>query len=884
MNSLHRNTIIIITSLITILASGIVMTDWLSNIPALQNIIPDFKTIKFNPALCFFLLGFALLFTQYNLSKSKIIMFSILASLSLIISLITLSQDLFHFNSGLDQLFILDKNKQSPDYPQPGRMAVNTSINFILMAMGFLALTIPKRSFIIFAQSLFNLVTFLSAFALIGYSYGISLFYAIFYVNSMASHTAILFLILSIAASLLNPSIGITNLFTGKQVGNRVAKRFYVLLLIMVMLFGLMIIHKPRFSLFSSIDIEISILAILFLLISLVFIWNMAEWLNNVDKKRSDAEAEIKLINIQLEKRVEERTAAFQRSEEKYHSLIEQASDAIYVLDFNGNFTDVNDSMCKMMGFNRDELLKLKIEDIVDPDELKTDPLPKSMNNSSQSVIRERTFVAKNGRPFTVEINVKIFVDDRIMVIARDVTDRKEMEKELREAELKFRTIAEKSIVGVYIVQKGKFTYVNPRFAEIFDYTPKELINTFDIEIVFQENYRAIANEHVMRRMTGEVESVHYEAMGRKKNGELNWVEFYGSRAIIENEPTIIGSVIDVTERKKAEEELKSSEQKYRLLFDSNPMPMWMIAKDDQTVIAVNDAAANHYGYTREEALKINVIELRPEDDREDQLEDYRQQMNYSDKLRVVKHRKKDGSVIYVNIIAHDIIFEGRPVRLSMTIDITEKLRAEVSLQKSEANLQAILETTDTAYALFDTDLKVIAFNHKSKEFVNDQYHHFPEKGDRLTDYFPKEKFPQFSSFAKEVLKGNTITYEVDYPQINGSVFWYDVRLFPITNDNKEIIGMLMSLYNITERKNAEQDLKSAYNRIQSHINSIKTMAWKQSHLVRSPLANLKGLFEMLKDEPTDNEVFEHIRNELHRMDNIIVEMAKEASDNEIID
>jgi two-component system, sporulation sensor kinase E len=884
MNILPKNTIITAISLITIVAAGIVMTDWVSNFSTFQKIIPVFNTIKFNPALCFLLLGFTLLFTQYNVLKSKTTLFFILSSLVFIVSLITLSQDLFHFNSGLDQLFVFDQTKQSPNYPHPGRMAINSSMNFVFMAMGFLALTIPKRSFIIIAQCLFNLVTFLSAFALIGYLYGISLFNAIFYIKSMAAHTAMLFLTLSIAASLLNPSIGITHLFTGKQVGNRVAKRFYVLLLIMVMLFGLMIIYKPSFSLFSSIDIEVSILAISFLLISLIFIWNMAEWLNNIDKKRSEAEAQIKLINTQLEKRIEERTVAFQKSEEKYHSLIEQASDAIYVLDFNGSFTDVNDSLCKLMGYSRDELLKLNIEDIVDPEELKRDPLPKNMGSTGQSVIRERTFVHKNGRPFTVEINVKIFVDDRIMVIARDVTGRKKMEKELREAELKFRTIAEKSVVGVYIVQKGKFTYVNPRFAEIFDYTPDELINTYDIEIVFHESFRATANEHVKRRMAGEVESVHYEAMGRKKNGELNWVEFHGSRVFIENEPTIIGSAIDITERKKAEEELKSSEQKYKLLFDSNPMPMWMIAKDDQTVIAVNDAATNHYGYTKEEVLNISVKIFRSTEDQVGQLEEYRQQMNYLNNLKVVKHLKKDGSIIYVNMVANDIIFEGRPVRLLMTIDITEKLKAEESLQKSEANLQAILNTTDTAYALFDTDLKVITFNHKSEEFVNEQYHHFPEKGDSLTDYFSKEKFPQFSIFTKEVLKGKTITYEVDYPQIDGSVFWYDLRLFPITNDSKEIIGMLMSLYNITERKNTEQDLKSAYNRIQNHINSIKTMAWKQSHLVRSPLANLKGLFEMLKDEPSDAEVFDHIRTELHRMDDIIVEMAKEASDNEIIE
>ncbi len=74
---------------------------------------------------------------------------------------------------------------------------------------------------------------------------------------------------------------------------------------------------------------------------------------------------------------------------------------------------------------------------------------------------------------FPVEVNVKMFSDDRIMVIARDITDRKKMETDLRDAELKFRTIAEKSMVGVYIVQKGKFIYVNPRFAEVFGYKPQ---------------------------------------------------------------------------------------------------------------------------------------------------------------------------------------------------------------------------------------------------------------------------------------------------------------------------------------------------------------------------------------------------------------------------
>jgi len=880
----QKNRTVIIISLLTIVTGITVMVGWIFNIPVLQSMVPGFVAMKFNPALCFILFGSALLSTQYQTKKYNTLPFFILSLFGTLIALITLSQDFFHINTGIDQLFITDQTARSHKFPFPGRMAFNSSVNFILLGLGFLGLTTKNRSVHIISQYFFHLVSILSAIALIGYLYGISLFSSILYVTSMATHTAILFFILSIAASLLNPSIGITQLFTGNLVGNKMAKRLFILMILMVIIFGSLRVQTQRLLLSSSLDTGISLLAICFLLISLVIIWNTANWLNRIDAKRYEAEAQVKLMNAELEKRVEERTAAFQKSEEKYHSLIEQASDAIYILDFKGNFTDVNASMCKMMGYSKEELLQLNVEAIIDPEELKTDPLPKNIRKPGQSAVRERRFIRKGGRDFTVEVNVKLFADDRIMVIARDVTERKKMETELREAELKFRTIADKSMVGVYIVQNGVFVYVNPRFADIFGYEPPELTNVVPLEIIIHEDYRAITTEHVRRRMDGEVESVHYETMGRKKNGEANWVEFYGSRAMIGGVPTIIGSMIDITKRKKAEEELRSSEQKYKLLFESNPSPLWMIAKDDLSIIAVNEAAANLYGYTRDELLNMSVKELRPAEDFEAQLERYRKEADGSTDIGPIRHIKKDGSLMFVEIIAHDIIFEGKPVRLSLTNDITERLKAEESLQKSEANLQAILKTTDTAYALFDIDLKVLAFNQKATEFVKEQYNHVPQKGDLLVDHFPQDKFPELINFTHDVLQGNNVSFEVDYTRANGTVLWYYVRLFPITNDNKKMLGMLMALYDITERKNAEQDLKSAYKRIQSHINSIKDMAWKQSHLIRSPLANLKGLAAMLKNNESDTEILDHIQTELNRMDTIIIEMAEDASDHEIND
>jgi PAS domain S-box-containing protein len=853
------------------------MSGWIFHVPVLKEIVPGFVPMVFNAALCFVFFGGALLARQSTRVTSSKTVFFISSAAGALVGIITLLQFLFHFNSGIDELFINDPEKISANHLYPGRMAYNAAVNFTLLGIGFLLLSAKGRISNLLAQYFFHAVSILSAIALIGYLYGVSLFNTLLYVSSMATHTAILFLILSIAAAMLNPSLGIARLFTGKQIGNQLARRLFSMIIIMVLVFGSLRVQTQHYRIFA-LDLGISLLAVCFLLVSMIILWSTANWLNKIDTKRSDAEAEVKLMNAGLEQRVAERSAEIIRSEEKYRSLIEQASDAIYVLDFGMNFTEVNASMCKMTGYTREELLQMNVVAIIDPEELKTDPLTTSPDIAGQSIVRERRFMRKDRSVFTVEINVKKFLDNRILVMARDISERKRIESELKEAELKFRTIAERSIVGVYIVQNGKFIYVNPRFAGIFGYEPAELTNTVPVEAIIHKSHRHITTENVRRRMEGEAESVHYEVMGLKKDGTTNWVEFYGTRATLGGVPTIIGSMVDGTERKQAEEELKTSEQKYKLLFESNPLPLWMIAKDDLSVIAVNEAAARLYGYTRDELLTMNVKALRAEEDRDKQLEGYREELKSSADGRVIRHLKKDGTLMYVQITAHDIIFDGRPVRLSLTNDITEKLLAEEALKTSEANLQTILNTTDTAYAMFDTQLKVLAFNQKAIEFVIAQYNHVPEKGDNLADFFRRERLPQFTEFLKRVSQGQHINYESDYPEKSGGRVWYDVRLSPITNKQNEVLGTLMALYDITERKAYEQNLQEAYDSIQNHIESIKGMAWKQSHLIRSPVANLQALAKMLKDHPTDAEVLAHLQAEVDRLDEIIHEMAKEAA------
>ncbi|MEI9943316.1 MAG: response regulator [Chitinophagaceae bacterium] len=147
-------------------------------------------------------------------------------------------------------------------------------------------------------------------------------------------------------------------------------------------------------------------------------------------------------------------------------------------------------------------------------------------------------------------------------------------------------------------------------------------------------------------------------------------------------------------ENRLANEILRSSERKYKLIFESNPMPMWMVAVSTLEIIDVNDAAVNHYDYTKDEFLELTTRDLVSAED----VSKYVKGMSAAGeglyKTGVWRHKKKDGTTIIVDVIAHDIMYEGEPVKLVLANDVTAKMEAEAELAQQHILQQKLVTET----------------------------------------------------------------------------------------------------------------------------------------------------------------------------------------------
>lgn len=156
-----------------------------------------------------------------------------------------------------------------------------------------------------------------------------------------------------------------------------------------------------------------------------------------------------------------------------------------------------------------------------------------------------------------------------VLQLRRRVTEQTAV---LQQSEVKFRSLVEQSLVGVYAIQDGRFTYANPRLAEIYGYTVEELTapDFTTRQTIIEEDW-PIVEEQIRKRMAGEIPSAHYTFRARRKDGSIINVEVMGSKSAYNGKPAILGTAMDITERKVAESKLAEASNLLETLLDNSP-------------------------------------------------------------------------------------------------------------------------------------------------------------------------------------------------------------------------------------------------------------------------------------------------------------------------
>jgi two-component system, cell cycle sensor histidine kinase and response regulator CckA len=382
-------------------------------------------------------------------------------------------------------------------------------------------------------------------------------------------------------------------------------------------------------------------------------------------------------------------------------SAVVHARDAVIVLEaepsgeMGRSVLYVNEAFTQITGYEQSEVLGRSLHYLRGPrsDGQTLEQLRQALNTNS-CLQTEILNYRKDGSEVWVELNlVPVYESPGSEVVAhwvmiqRDATDRKRAEEALRHSEERLRAIYENTSTGVVVLRPtGDILEVNPAFCRMLGRETPELIHRR------VQDFTYFGDVHIISELLQDVSTsrrTHYNRQKRylHKSGQIVWVDLHCHVIYnIAREPvSVIGVVIDITERKRVQEALRRSEERYRWLFDFSPQPMCVVDRMSLKFLAVNEAAIQKYGYNRDEFLTLSLQDVTESQDHHTLR---RRLIGDATKTEreIWHHRRKNGEILHVEVTANDLpIGVGNATATLMLLtDVTEKQHLEEQLRQAQ--------------------------------------------------------------------------------------------------------------------------------------------------------------------------------------------------------
>ncbi len=399
-------------------------------------------------------------------------------------------------------------------------------------------------------------------------------------------------------------------------------------------------------------------------------------------------------------------------------------------------------------------------------------------------------------------------------------------------------------IAGTVIVALNpdeSVAYINKKGCEILGYPEDNIVgrNWFDVFLPDRDCERTRQTFHKI--LTGKMNlAAAYENPVLTREGDERVIAWTNT-LLRDGDGKITGTLSsgqDITERMQMESALRESEERYRMLFDSNPYPMWVYDLDTLQILDVNQAAVEHYGYSRQEFLQLTIKDIRPPEDVPALLENVHQVTRGMDRAGVWRHIKKDGTMIFVEITSHTIDFKGHRAEVVLAYDLTRRKQAEMELRRSEEKYRSFFEDDLTGDYISDLEGKILFCNPAFLKIFGFTSLEQALKYNVLSLYTDAQAREKLLRDLRH--KRRLENYEMELQKLDGTPLYVMTNIIGIFDEQGELCNMKGYLYDITQHKRTEEQFWLA-----QKMEAIGRLAGGVAHDFNNLLSVINGYSEL---------------------------------------
>ncbi len=558
-------------------------------------------------------------------------------------------------------------------------------------------------------------------------------------------------------------------------------------------------------------------------------------------------------------------------------TLADTIPSSIFYKDTHGKYLGCNKGYAEFLGLEKDEISGKGVYDIF-PKNLadKYHKMDSELFTNPGKQFYDWKMIATDGTLKDVTFKKATFLDSEgnlagIVGVMLDITDIKSAEMALNEREKKYRLLAENSSDVVWTMSlDGRFTFISPSVEELYGYTTEEALNMHLSDYMDDEGYRDVMQE-LMAELSKPLEersaSRYLEIQQYRKDGSMVDVEVH-TKWLHDDDGKITGlqgSTRDISERKKVEKALKRSEALYKTIFENTGAATLLFNKEG-IVTMINSELERMSGYSKEEVVnKMRWMEFVPPEKLQMMLEYHRQReidpgsvpSTYETEFII-----KSGEILTTQITVDKIPNSDEYV--TSVIDISDLKKAQISLQTSEEKFRQMAENIEEVMYIIDPAMSQILYISPSYENIwgRDVEEVYKEPKSWIEAIHPDDRgeaLKHIFTSDQEVNYRDDPGIEYRIVQPDGNIRWIWGRSFPVFNDEGEPYRIAGIALDITDRKVAEDEVKSSLKEKELLLREIH-------HRVKNNLQIIISLLNLQTQHVDDEETMDILTESQNRV------------------